>query len=128
MEVEYLGFHVLDRQLLDRDGRRCGKVDDIELTRDDATGSLFVTAIVCGPGVLLRRLGHRRLGDWLRRLVQLLDGGEDPARIPIRHVAELGSHVSLALDAHQLATHGTERWVRDHVVAHIPGSNVDADE
>lgn len=124
----HLGAHVLDRQLVDRDGRRCGKVDDLELTLDDATGHLFVTAVVCGPGALLRRLGHARSGDWLRRLVRLLAGGDDPGCIPIRHVADIGDHVTLSLDAADLATEGGERWVRDHVIGHIPGSRIHAGE
>ena len=29
------GLHLLDRQIIDRDGRLCGKVDDLELTLDE---------------------------------------------------------------------------------------------
>jgi sporulation protein YlmC with PRC-barrel domain len=124
----YLGAHLLDRQLLDREGRRCGKVDDLELTVDEATGSLFVTAIACGPGALLERAGRRRSGRWLRRVVRLLADGDDPGRIPVRHIATIGNHVTLDLEAGALATEVGERWVRDHVIAHLPGSGIDAGE
>jgi hypothetical protein len=120
-EQLYLAAHVLDRQLVDRGGRHCGKVDDLELTVDDATGELFVTAVLCGPGALLGRLGRRRSSTWLRRLVTLLES-EDRGRVPIRDVTDFGNHVSLSVDASELATELTERWVRDHVISHIPGS------
>jgi hypothetical protein len=48
--------------------------------------------------------------------------------IPVRHVAEIGNHVGLSLDAGELATDGVERWVRDHLVSHIPGNGIDAGE
>jgi sporulation protein YlmC with PRC-barrel domain len=43
-----LALGVLDHQLVDSDGRRCGKVDDLEL-EGIAEGSPRVTAIVVGP-------------------------------------------------------------------------------
>jgi sporulation protein YlmC with PRC-barrel domain len=118
----YLGAHLLDRQLLARDGRRCGKVDDVELERDDATGHLVVRALHCGPGALLTRTGHTRLGGWLRRMQRWLGDGEDRGVIPLRAVADIGDHVQLSLDADELATFGGERWVADHVIGPIPGS------
>jgi hypothetical protein len=116
----FLSAHLLDRQLIDREGVRCGKVDDLELTLDD-TGSLTISAVVCGPGALLTRTGHTRLGRWLRRLVPALTDGHDPGRIPVRNVAQIGNHVTLSLTAAELATHLTERWTLDHVIAHLPG-------
>ena len=120
--VLYLGAHLLDRQLLDRDGVRCGKVDDVELTPDPATGQLHVEALRCGPGALLVRTGHTRLGGWLRRVQGLLDDDPDTGTIPLSQVDEIGDHVQLRVAASTLATHGGERWVRDHVIAPIPGS------
>ena len=121
-EELYAAAHLLDRQLVDRSGRRCGKVDDLELAVDEATGTASVVAIVCGPGALLQRTGHRRAGAWLRRVVRLLADGDDPGRIPMRQVADIGSHVTLAADAEDLAPSFGERWVRDHVIGRIPGS------
>jgi hypothetical protein len=69
-----------------------------------------------------------RLGHWLRRLIPLLSDGHDGGRVPIRHVANLGNHVSLSLEADELASHHVETWVQDHVIAHLPGSGIDAGE
>jgi sporulation protein YlmC with PRC-barrel domain len=125
----YANAQLLDRQLVDRSGRRCGKVDDLELRRDDATGALLVSGIHAGPGALLVRTGRRRLGRWLRGLATRLSvDGRDRVIIPIRHVADLGNHVTLSLDAEELATHGGERWVWDHLISHLPGSGSRAAE
>ena len=50
---------LLDRQMLDRDGRMAGNVDDIELDLTD-DGMLVVVGLRAGPGNLVRRLGARR--------------------------------------------------------------------
>ena len=51
------GLHLLDRQVIDPDARNVCKVDDLELTVPEDGGAPYVTAILCGPGVLGRRLG-----------------------------------------------------------------------
>ena len=62
--VLHAALHLLDRQLRDRDGELCGKVDDLELEQAD-DGTWYVTAILTGPGHLLYRLGRRTAGTWL---------------------------------------------------------------
>ena len=52
-------FHLLDRQIVDIDGEPVGKVDDVELTLDPATGRLRVTALLSGQQVLGERIGGR---------------------------------------------------------------------
>jgi hypothetical protein len=127
--VLYAGLHVLDHQLIDRDGRLCGKVDDIELESSD-DGTTYVAAFMTGPGVLWSRLGQQRLGRWLRaHVADVFSGAEpDPTRVPLRRVTDIGSAVHLAASWHELATAAAEHWVRDHVIGHIPGSRHDADE
>lgn len=118
----YLGLHLLDRQLVDRDGLLAGKVDDLELEPGD-DGRLSVTAILAGPGVLAQRMGRRRFGPWLQQaLARLVDGHRAIQRIPLARVTNIGNHVDLAVDRHELATFATERWVLDHIISHIPGS------
>jgi sporulation protein YlmC with PRC-barrel domain len=126
--VIHAGLGLLDRQLVDRTGRLCGKVDDVELTDPDELGNIHLAAIVCGPGALLRRLGHRRLGGWLRRMTGYAfpGGGDDPTRIPFSRVTDIGNHVTLAMDSEEVATYAAERWTRDHVISHIPGSSYEA--
>jgi len=118
----YLALHLLDRQLVDRNGRLAGKVDDLELEQGDS-GDLYVTGILTGPGVLAGRFGHRRYGRWRERALRALSDGPAPlTRIPLARVANIGNHVDLAVDREELATFTSERWVQDHVIGHIPGA------
>ena len=128
--VIHAALGLLDRQLVDRAGRLCGKVDDVELTEPDELGNVHLAAILCGPGALLTRTGHRRLGPWLRRTIRATfpDSDTDPARVPFSRVADIGNHITVAVDGEQLATHAVERWMRDHVISHIPGSRYEAPE
>ena len=65
-----LAYRVLDLDLVDSDGRRCGKVDDIRLA-GGAGEPAYVAAIVSGPGALGRRFPRR-----LRRFgARLFAGG-----------------------------------------------------
>jgi len=124
----WAGFQLLDRQLVDRDGRMAGNVDDLDLTRDEVTGTVYVTALLSGPGALSTRLGWRRLGRWLRRVAGFVSATEDdPIRIPLGRVADVADHVTLSLDRDEVGSALGERWVRDHVIAHIPGSRHEAE-
>jgi hypothetical protein len=125
--VLYAALDLLDRQLRDRHGVLCGNVDDLELERTADSGELYVTALVSGPGTLLERLGHLRLGRWLQRTNRTTNPAGDE-RVPMGLVQRIGPVVDLALDASELATYGSERWVRDHVISHVPGSRYRAPE
>jgi hypothetical protein len=127
--VLYAGLELLDHQLRDRSGRLCGNVDDLELQRSSDTGELYVTAFVAGPGALLQRMGRRRLGGWMERTNRLVNGPErDRNLIPFALAARIGPNIDLAVDAEDLATFDTERWVRDHVIGHLPGNRHRAPE
>lgn len=128
--VLHAALHLLDRQLRDRHGQLCGKVDDLELERNGETGALYVTAVLSGPGHLLYRTGRRRFGTWLAKLTTHIERSslEDPGRIPYERIRSIGITVDLAIDADDVATFAAERWTRDHIVCHIPGSRHDADE
>ena len=118
----FRSLHLLDRQLIERDGRMCGNVDDVELELD-ADGRAYVSALLSGPGTLAPRLAMKRYGDWMRRAHALVDGdGEDPARIPLARVADINNHVTISLDHDQVGSVDGEHWVRDHIIGRIPGS------
>ena len=121
--VIHVSLDLLDRQLRDRDGAECGKVDDLEITVDD--DGWWLSAILTGPGNLWYRLGRRRLGTWLLRNRAQADPRRT-GRIPLELASTIAANVDLAVDRHDLATNGGERWVGDHVIGHIPGSAHDA--
>ena len=60
-----IGLHVLDHQLLDKDGRRCGNVDDLAI--EGGPGETpEVVAILAGPGYWAQRAGRiGKLAGWI---------------------------------------------------------------
>ncbi len=109
-----LGLALLDHQLLDRDDRRCGKVDDLAL--EGRPGEpLTVAAILSGPGVWATRAGRLgRLAAWV--------GGGRRVRIPWSEVAEVREHVVLRKRAAELGLGRGDDRLRPYV-ARIPGAD-----
>ena len=116
-------LHLLDRQLIDKDGRLAGKVDDLELSFPDGGGAPLVTAILAGPGALSRRVGGR-LGAWLEAVAPRLREGDDtePARVPFTVVKEIGSAIDLRVAKAELETDRLEAWTRQHLIGKLPGA------
>lgn len=116
----WAGLHLLDRQIVDKNGRLAGNVDDVRFEAN-AKGELVLVSLRSGPGVLASRLGARRLGDWLARVHETLDGQD--GEIPITKVTKLGPHIEVDLVAADMSCEATERWFRNHVISRIPGSD-----
>lgn len=118
-------LHLLDRQIVDPDGRMVAKVDDVELT-DEGSGGLVVTALLTGPAVLgprLRgRLGELVVAVW-RRLCNDADPG--PGRIAMSDVVEIDSAVHVSRRRSDLDVDGLETWARDEIVTKLPGAGHD---
>lgn len=115
-------LELLDRQILDNDGRMVGKVDDVELEqRDD--GRIYVTALLSGPGALGPRLGGG-LGTIVTSSWSRLSGRSEPARVEWSQVASVETAIRLAVGRTTVALDGFETWMRDRVIAAIPGSKV----
>lgn len=105
---------LLDRQVVDVHGEPVGVVDDLELD-DPGPGVLepgaeppAVRCLVHGPIVLERIFGGRRPDAHLLRF------GWDT-------VARVGSAVELAVPASDLPRPWLETWLRERVIARIPG-------
>jgi sporulation protein YlmC with PRC-barrel domain len=109
-----LGLGLLDHQLVDAEGRRCGKVDDLEL-EGVAEGNPVVRAIVTGPGAWR---GRGRLGRLAARLAR-----GSTVLVPWEEVAEVRAAVHLRKTARQLrlgrGDERAERWVE-----RVPGSSL----
>lgn len=115
-------LHLLDRQVVDCDGRLVCKVDDLELT-ESADGSLAVTALLTGATVLVPRLGIRpgrgleRFWGWLG--IEQADRCE-PYRITLDHIAELGSDVTLDVSREGLLRRSPEQGRRLNELLDMP--------
>ena len=117
------GLQLLDRQLIDKDGRLAGKVDDLELAVPSGGGPPVVPAILSGPGALSRRIGGR-FGAWLEAVANRLRDGDDrhPARVSFGVVKRIGSAVELSVAKADLESNRLEAWTRDHLIGHLPGA------
>jgi hypothetical protein len=112
-------LHLLDRQVLDRDGVPVTTVDDLELDGIEV-GALIppdappptVTAILTGPELATRIFGGKAPYS---RLI----------RIPWRLVAGVGTTVRLGVPGDELDASWTERWVSEHIIGRIPGGRHD---
>jgi sporulation protein YlmC with PRC-barrel domain len=117
-----LQLHLLDRQVIDPDGRFVCKVDDLELAFD-GVGRPYVKAILVGPRALGPRLGGR-LGRWVTAIARRLADGQDeqPLRIDFGLVTEIASAITVARKHDELNVAPLERWVDSHIIARIPES------
>ncbi|MGW7265147.1 hypothetical protein [Streptomyces sp. NPDC054842] len=115
-------FHLLDRQVVDHDGRPVCKVDDLELAHDEH-GRPYVTAILVGPQALAPRLGGepaRLLAAVQRRLKVSRDEGA--ARLDFAAVTGIGAVVTVAPLEEGRGVHALEDWTRDNVIGRLPGA------
>ena len=107
-----LGLGLLDHQLLDSDGRRCGNVDDLEL-EGVGEGEPRVTAILSGPPVWRGRGVLGRLASWI--------ASGDTVRVPWEEVERIEAAVHLRKTCSELRLgRGDDRarpWIE-----RIPGS------
>ena len=115
-------LHLLDRQLVDTDGRLVGKVDDIELAIDDS-GTVKVAALLVGPGALGSRFGGR-IGGWIVAIWSRLHSDENPAprRISMADVVSIDSVVHVG---RSVPKSDGELWVETYIVGRIPGAGHD---
>ncbi|HEX6536257.1 MAG TPA: hypothetical protein VF041_16820 [Gemmatimonadaceae bacterium] len=117
-----LGRDVLDKLLVDRQRRPMGRVDGLVLVCPPDEPPR-VTAIECGAGTLGARL-PRWLGWAVARLARRFGArGGAPYRIEWSRVSRIGHReIEIDVDGPRSGALATERWLRDHVVARIPGA------
>ena len=117
-----IGFDLLDRQIVDRDGEPVGKVDDVELSYDDR-GDAYVTGLLLGQQALGERIG-RGLGRWISAVARRMSEPPDqpPIRIGFDLVAKVDSAVRLSVARELLPEPPLEGWLREHLIGRIPGA------
>jgi sporulation protein YlmC with PRC-barrel domain len=108
-----IGLQVLDRQLLDKNGRRCGNVDDLAI--EGGVGDVpEVVAILAGPGYWAQRAGLiGKLAGWI--------GGGRRVRVDWSEVQEINSAVVLKRSATELGLGRGDDRLRPYVDK-IPGA------
>ena len=100
---------LLDLQIVDKDERSCGVVDDVELS--GAPGKeTRVEALLVGPGAY-----EGRMPGWMYWLVRKI-AGDRIIRVPADQVIEIGSVVKLKSKGEKLGLHQVE----DKVATWIP--------
>jgi sporulation protein YlmC with PRC-barrel domain len=108
-----IGLHVLDHQLLDKNGRRCGNVDDLAI--EGGPGETpRVVALLVGPGYWGQRAGVLgRLAGWI--------GGGKKIRIEWSEVEKIDSAVHLKCEASELGLGAGDDRLRPYFEK-IPGA------
>lgn len=96
---------LLDLPILDKDGRYCGVVDDIELDEKDGIPA-SVKQLLVGPGAY-----EGRLPAWAMRVVTAL-AGKRVTRVPWAAIDRIDSCVRLIDTADALGLHRSENKVR----------------
>lgn len=114
MEQIDLALGLLDHQLLDSDGRRCGKVDDLQLD-GIGEGEPRVTEILVGPGAWSGR-------GVLARLAAKLARGRI-VHVPWAEVKAVESDVHLRRPAGELRLGRGDDRARAYVEK-LPGSSL----
>ena len=109
-----LGLGLLDHQLLDKDGRRCGNVDDLAIEGGPGEPA-EVVAILVGPGVWPQRAG------WIGRVAAWVAGGRRVS-VPWSEVAEVSAHVTLKKTAPEYGLGRLDDRLRLYIEK-IPGAN-----
>lgn len=117
----HLAHEVLDKEILDRDGFKGGKVDDLLLELRDGEPPV-VRAILTQHGAVAQVLGGRaaRWGAWLR--VRTLGLGADVAPIEIgwEHVTRIDVTVHVDIDRHEGGLMRSERAVWERWISRLP--------
>jgi hypothetical protein len=107
-------LHLVDRQVLDRDGMPVTAVDDIELS-DIPLGTDLADV---EPPVIENLLAGAVLGT-------RIFGGRTPdnhwRRIPWSAISQLRVAIHLDARADDFDLSWSERWVRDRIIGRIPG-------
>lgn len=111
-------LHLLDRQVLDREGVPLAVVDDLELSQVPLGTDLADVE----PPVIENLLSGAVLGT-------RLFGGRTPDqhwhRIPWRDITQLSVAIHLGAAADGYDANWSERWVRERIIGRIPGGSHD---
>ncbi len=112
---------VLDKQVLDRKGRKVGKVDGIVLELRDGRAPRLAWAEL-GSVTLARRF-HPRLAAWAVRWAAWwgVTSGR-PLRVPWSKLRRSGLDMAIDVDLEDTPAFAVEEWLRRKLIGRIPGA------
>ena len=117
-----LGRDVLDKQVVDRDGIKMGRVDGLVLEAREGHAPR-IEAIEMGGVVLAARI-HPRLARWVdgwRKRFKIRKTAV--YRVPWSAVLEITTHeIKIDVAAGDTPNFAWEHWLQEHVIAHIPAA------
>lgn len=125
-----LRLDLLDEQIVDAEGRRFGRVDDLEISLQDGARAPMVESVLTGLEAYGSRIGGLS-GSIMCRVAQRLRPREHPpgpVRIACSSITSIDEMVYIdkrLQDMPELAT--LEHWLSEHVVQAIPGSGSESD-
>jgi sporulation protein YlmC with PRC-barrel domain len=106
---------IVDGQLRTREGRRIGRVADVEV---EWTGrGLYLRRLMLGPEAHLGRISSR-----LASLAHRVLGGRREQSIDVSEIEEIGPNVMLKQTADAYDTGSADQWIIDYIFRFIPGS------
>jgi sporulation protein YlmC with PRC-barrel domain len=111
----------LDKQLVDRNGHKMGRVDGIVIEVGGGRRPT-VSAIEVGSVCLASRLSQRFAG--LVKTISKRCGvvPKDPFRLPWSKVVSSGIEVIAGVEAEKTPALAWELWLRKNIIARIPGA------
>jgi sporulation protein YlmC with PRC-barrel domain len=111
---------VLDKPVIDRNGREMGRVDGMVLEQEPGQ-PVRLAAVLIGPAALGDRL-HPALGRLVRRIERWFGVDQDrPARIGVADIDHVGTKVRVRLSIGDTAVAAVERRIRA-LLLRVPGS------
>lgn len=122
-ESRWVVLDLLDRQIVDDEQQSVGKVDDVDFVVD-GLGAPRLSALLSGAQALGERMGGLVGGAMAGAARRMLTDPRDGARaVPWSDVAELAYVIKLRAGITELHLEpALEVWVRDNVIAPLPGS------
>lgn len=111
---------LLDKAVVDRDGREMGRVDGVVIDLEKSQPPRLASILI-GPAALAHRL-HPPLERWVQAAEKRLgaDRGR-PVRIDFRDIDEIDRPIRLRLSIRETAAAAIEEWLRTWVLK-LPGS------
>ena len=118
---------VLDKNVIDRNGREMGRVDGLVM-HVGPSSQPRVTHIVVGGTTPWMRLGapFSRISARLARLWG--PKRTEPVRIPWSRVKTVGKDIKLDVLARDTGAIDWEIWIAHHIIERIPGSGTEEEE